>query len=164
MNELALNKMNEEMAKPHSEEIDAIHNWLCDHIDVEGLAEGINDPKKSIAGAYDYCHREAKKIANGSQSKMVRDDVVFGWVQTYFTTYKPDEKPVPLKTADQFKPTPTTAQMVEKIKIDEEEIKRKIEESAKKTAAERAAKEETKNRKRLGIAENQASIFDFAEL
>jgi hypothetical protein len=164
MKDEALKKLNEEMAKPHSDEIDAIHNWLCDHIDVEGLAEGINDPKKSIAGAYEYCHREAKKLANGSQSKMVRDDVVFGWVQTYFTTYKPDVKPAQLKPAEQFKSTPTTAQMVEKIKIDEEAIKRKIEEAAKKTAAERAAKEEAKNRKRSGADPNQASIFDFAEL
>ncbi len=161
----ALQKMLQEMTGKHSEEIDAIHNWLCDHIDNEGLAEGILQPGKSIKGSYDHCAKEARR----ANKQMVKDDVVFGWVETYFKT-KEEPKPEPAATKP-VKPA-KPAELTEEQKASEKkrkaesarlakEQKLAAEKAAQKAEAERIAKEEAKLRKRQGVDANQASIFDF---
>ena len=54
----ALEKMNEEMNKPHIFAVDAIHNWLCIQEDDE-LFECICKEWKTIESAYTYCPNKA---------------------------------------------------------------------------------------------------------
>lgn len=78
----ALEKMNEEMNKPHIFAVDAIHNWLCVQEDDE-LFEGICKEGKTVANAYTYCVNRASDQRDGGCA-VVADSVVFGWAAEYF--------------------------------------------------------------------------------
>lgn len=82
----ALEKMLEEMNKPHSINEDAIHNWLCDQND-ELLFEGILKEGKTIKGAVAVCKEKAKKKAKDGMA-MIDAPTVYGWVYNYFTGKK----------------------------------------------------------------------------
>lgn len=96
--EQALTKMNEEMKAPHTPELDRIHNWLCEQLDMDEslmeteLAEGILDEAHSISGSMDFCYRKAQAAAaKGANYAMVADNTVFGWVKEYFLTKESKE-------------------------------------------------------------------------
>lgn len=91
--ENALTKMNEEMKTPHTPELDRIHNWLCEQLDMDQalmeteLADGILNESHSIDGAMGFCYKKAQsEAAKGAQYAMVSDNTVFGWVKEYFLT------------------------------------------------------------------------------
>ncbi|MFR0595472.1 Cas9 inhibitor AcrIIA9 family protein [Limosilactobacillus mucosae] len=114
--ENALNKMNEEMKTPHTPELDRIHNWLCEQLDMDQalmeteLADGILNESHSISGAMNFCCKKAQsEAAKGAQYAMVSDNTVFGWVKEYFLTKETKENNVVKPIAESDKPTTTAA-------------------------------------------------------
>lgn len=83
LREKALEKMLVEMKKQHSEEEDAIHNWLCDQMD-DKLFKGILKEGRTIKGSMHHCMSEASKQRSGNVA-MVLPEKVFNWVFQYFT-------------------------------------------------------------------------------
>ncbi|MEO5289136.1 Cas9 inhibitor AcrIIA9 family protein [Limosilactobacillus allomucosae] len=110
--ENALNKMNEEMKTPHTPELDRIHNWLCEQLDMDQalmeteLADGILNESHSISGAMNFCYKKAQSEAEkGAQYAMVSDNTVFGWIKEYFLTKETKENNVVKPIAKSDKPT-----------------------------------------------------------
>ena len=84
---------------------------------------------KDIAQCYEYITAQARKEANGSQSVMIADAVVYGWAVHYFEDEWRDELERDKKAAEERKAN------AERIKRENEERKAK----AKKAEAERVA-------------------------
>lgn len=80
---IALEKMNEEMAAPHSDSIDSIHNWLSIQTNDIELMKAINAEGKSIASSLAYVAEKVKSKAAGGCA-VLTDDEVFGLVRDYY--------------------------------------------------------------------------------
>lgn len=79
----ALDKMNEELSKPHSSTEDYIHNWLCDQEDDE-LFECILKEGKTINDSLSYLTRKAKEGSSGSRAAVMSDAEGFRIIVDYF--------------------------------------------------------------------------------
>lgn len=79
----ALDKMNEELSKPHSSTEDYIHNWLCDQEDDE-LFECILKEGKTINDSLSYLTKKAKEGSNGSRAAAMSDEDGFKIIVDYF--------------------------------------------------------------------------------
>lgn len=79
----ALAKMNEEMAAPHSDSIESIHNWLSIQTNDIELMKAINAEGKSIASSLTYVAEKVKSKAAGGCA-VLTDDEVFGLVRDYY--------------------------------------------------------------------------------
>lgn len=86
MNEIkqkALDKMNQEMSKAHSDTEDYIHNWLCDQEDDE-LFVCILKEGKTINDSLSYLTKKAKEGSNGSRAAAMSDEDGFKIIVDYF--------------------------------------------------------------------------------
>ena len=82
----ALEVLNLELAKPHGQGEDMIHNMICD-MDDDELFEAIIKPGKSIRDALQYVASKAKEFANNGVAG-VKDDFVINYVIEYFKSNK----------------------------------------------------------------------------
>lgn len=160
---MALDKMNEEMAKEHSPEEDRVHNWLCEHIegDME-LAESILVKSHTIKGSLEYCCQKAQKQAEaGARYAMVADDTVFSWVKEYFLKSE-EKKPEPAKAKKPAKKTRKKKdKKTEEISLfDEAKSSNDTAKEDKKDEKKEATdKKDAKSDEKSG----QISLFDFLE-
>ena len=85
MTERAIRKINEEMQKdPSDAYAEAIGHYVIDRAVGDELdAKRVLQDGKSLKGCLDDVKRKAKALAKNGVA-MVRDDVVFGWVDVYF--------------------------------------------------------------------------------
>ena len=83
LKERALEKMNEEMSKPHVGAEDYIHNWLCEQDDEE-LFECILKEGKTINDSLSYLTQKAKEGSKNSQSAVMSDAEGFRIIVDYF--------------------------------------------------------------------------------
>ena len=116
----ALEKMNEEMSKIHSDGVDAIHNWLCEQED-DGLFEKICQDGKTIKAALEYCVNNASKNKENNCA-MIADSVVFGWVVDYFKSDLKEIKSVKSK-AEANVSTSNECQHINKKEISKIDVK-----------------------------------------
>ncbi|GEM_PF-363304 len=89
----ALEKMLVEMKENKSQQIELVHQWLCQQTNQE-LFQGILTEGKTIKGALTYCSKKAQEQAKNEAFAMVEDDTVFQWIADYFIHYElPKAKP-----------------------------------------------------------------------
>lgn len=142
MNEIkqkALDKMNQEMSKAHSDTEDYIHNWLCEQEDDE-LFECILKDGKSISDSLSYLTKKAKEGSKNSQSAVMSDAEGFRIIVEYF---KGKETSVKSYGVVSNKPITST--------VDQKQVKKVVE----KDNAKKEVKKEVKDASPL------MSIFDF---
>lgn len=89
-------KLLEELSKPHSQDLDLIHNLLCDELPYDiDLVTGILKEGRSIGGAYKYAYdlaykqyQSAENKVKGVRGAMVHHTQVMEWVIEYFKLEK----------------------------------------------------------------------------
>lgn len=135
----ALDKMNQEMSKAHSDTEDYIHNWLCEQDDEE-LFECILKEGKSISDSLSYLTKKAKEGSKNSQSAVMSDAEGFRIIVEYF---KGKETSIKSYGVVSNKPIANTA--------DQKQVKKVVE----KDNAKKEVKKEVKEASPL------MSIFDF---
>ena len=109
---LAEAKLMEEMSVPHSQDIDSIHNLLCDEMPYDlDLVTGILKEGRSIGGAYKYAYDLAfkqyqsdKNKVKGVRGTMVHHTQVLEWVIEYFKLEKLVEETKPKSAKDTNSP------------------------------------------------------------
>ena len=148
---LAEAKLMEEMSVPHSQDIDSIHNLLCDEMPYDlDLVTGILKEGRSIGGAYKYAYDLAfkqyqsdKNKVKGVRGTMVHHTQVLEWVIEYFKLEKLVEETKPKSAKDTNSPKkrkprkkPTTPVVeVEDVNVeDAPEVTEKTEDSSSQSA------------------------------
>lgn len=109
---LAEAKLMEEMSVPHSQDLDLIHNLLCDELPYDiDLVTGILKEGRSIGGAYKYAYDLAfkqyqsdKNKVKGVRGTMVHHTQVLEWVIEYFKLEKLVEETKPKSAKDTNSP------------------------------------------------------------
>ncbi len=103
----ALEKMLVEMKENKSQQLELVHQWLCQQTNQE-LFQGILTEGKTIKGALTYCSKKALEQAQKGHFAIVEDDTVFQWIADYFIHYelpKPQpKKQTKAKTKKKAKP------------------------------------------------------------
>lgn len=79
----ALEKMNDEMLRPHSDSIDSIHNWLCSQTSDIELMKAVLTEGKSVNSSLAYVTEKVKRKATRGCA-VLSDDEVFGMVRNYY--------------------------------------------------------------------------------
>lgn len=79
----ALEKLNNEMSKPHSDALDDIHNWICDQTEDYEFMDAILIEGKSLESAMSYVVEHVKKSSKGSAAIMKNEDV-YKLVRDYY--------------------------------------------------------------------------------
>lgn len=154
VNEFMLNlaeaKLLEELSKPHSQDLDLIHNLLCDELPYDiDLVTGILKEGRSIGGAYKYAYdlafKQYQSTANkvkGVRGTMVHHTQVMEWVIEYFKLEKLVEetksKPTkitnsPKKRQSRKKDTPVVEEVINV--EDVPEVIEKAEDSSSQSAS-----------------------------
>jgi hypothetical protein len=146
----ALDKMLQEMNEKHSSSEDKIHNWLCNQENDEELMKSIFKEGKTIKSALGYAKSKARKEAEDGVAT-IDDDVVYGWVREYYLS---DVSEVKVDSS-----VPTRKLSAKEKKETAEREKRRIA-AEKKKAEEKTKKEHQKELKKLGVVEDQISLFD----
>ena len=150
---LAEAKLMEEMSVPHSQDIDSIHNLLCDEMPYDlDLATGILKEGRSIGGAYKYAYDLAykqyqsdKNKVKGVRGTMVHHTQVLEWVIEYFKLEKLVEETKPKSAKDTNSPKKrksrkksTPVVEVEDVKVEDTpevpEVTEKTEDSSSQSA------------------------------
>ena len=78
----AIVKITQEVNSINSPHAQVLGEYLIDHI-TEESAEKILVPEKTLKSAIDSITSSAQKMKNGNGA-MVKDDVVFGWLNEYY--------------------------------------------------------------------------------
>lgn len=91
LKEKALDKLNIDLAKPHSNTIEKIHNWICEQEDEELFSSILKDGK-SIDGAMEFCCKNARKQVQEGNCAIVPDEEVYKWIKDYFILDQPKEE------------------------------------------------------------------------
>lgn len=143
-------KLLEELSKPHSQDLDLIHNLLCDELPYDiDLVTGILKEGRSIGGAYQYAYdlafkqyQSAENKVKGVRGAMVHHTQVLEWVIEYFKLEKLVEetksKPTkitnsPKKRRSRKKDTPVVEEVINV--EDVPEVTEKAEDSSSQSAS-----------------------------
>ena len=150
---LAEAKLMEEMSVPHSQDLDLIHNLLCDELPYDiVLVTGILKEGRSIGGAYKYAYDLAFKQyqsmehkAKGVYGAALHHTQVLEWVIEYFKLEKLVEETKPKSAKDTNSPKKrkprkksTPVVEVEDVKVEDApevpEVTEKTEDSSSQSA------------------------------
>jgi len=86
----AIDKITKEVNDSKNTHAQVMGEYLIDHITEESAAKILQEGK-TIAGAISDITSKASKQKNGNMA-MVRDDVVFGWLNDYFGIGKTEQQ------------------------------------------------------------------------
>lgn len=93
----AITKITTEVNTIKGDHAQALGEYLIDTM-TEASAEKIMQAEKTLAGAIKHVTSEASKVKSGTTA-MVRDDVVYGWLNQYYGITPGQTKSVPAPQA-----------------------------------------------------------------